>query len=120
MEDHGQSAQYPEPNRRRHERYCCQGQAEGFLPLGGLLLRGGILNLSFSGCFIAAPTISLERGTHVEVCFVTRQMQFRVAGIIAVLRPRRGAGIVFQNLSPRAAQQLSDLIHELKDAAEPA
>ena len=108
------------PNRRRHQRYSCEGRAEVFLPHGGLLLRGRILDLSLSGCFIETAAINLERGTHVEVSFVAHRMQFRVAGIIAVLHPRRGAGIAFQNLSLRGARQISDLIHELKQVLESA
>lgn len=106
------------PNRRRHRRYSCQGQAEVFLPHGGLLLRGRILDLSLSGCFIETSTISLERGTHIEVCFVAHRMQFRVAGTIAVLHPRRGAGIAFRNLSLRSSRQISDLINELSGIAQ--
>ena len=87
------------------------------MPHGGLLLRGRILDLSLSGCFIETSAISLERGTHIEVYFVAHRIQFRVAGIIAVLHPRRGAGIAFRNLSLRSARQVSDLIAELSGIA---
>jgi hypothetical protein len=53
----------------------------------------------------------------VEVHFTTRQLQFRVAGNIAAPHHRRGAGIAFQDLSPRNARQITDLIRELKEAA---
>jgi len=105
-------------NRRRHPRYACEGHAEVFVPHGALLFQGKILDLSLSGCFIETPALNLERGTHVEVYFAARQMQFRVAGYIAVLYRRRGAGIAFRNLSPRRAQQVADLVRELKEAAE--
>jgi hypothetical protein len=113
MENQAAPAQQAQ-NRRRHRRYACEGQAEVFLPHGGFLLRGRILDLSLSGCFIETRAISLERGTHVEVYFVAHRMQFRVGGNIAVLHPKRGAGIAFQNLSLRSARQISDLIQELK------
>jgi len=102
-------------NRRRHPRYPCEGHAEVFVPHGALLFTGRILDLSLSGCFIETPAFNLERGTHVEVYFVTRQMQFRVAGHIAVLHRKRGAGIAFQSLSPRRARQVADLVCELKE-----
>lgn len=38
---------------------------------------------------------NLERGTPVEVYFVTNQLQFRVQGNIAEVRLKRGAGISF-------------------------
>lgn len=101
-------------NRRRHPRYACEGYAEVFVPHGALLFRGEILNLSLSGCFIATPAINLERGTHVEIYFVSRQLQFRVAGHIAALYRRRGAGIAFNDLSPRHSRQVAELVHELE------
>lgn len=106
------------PNRRRHPRYPCEGHAEVYLPHGGLLLRGKILDLSISGCFIEMPAITLERGTNVEVYFSTRRLQFRVAGHIAVLHRKRGAGIAFQEMIPRRARQIADLVGELKRGAE--
>lgn len=78
-------------------------------------MRGRILDLSLSGCFIETPALNLERGTHVEVCFVTHKLQFRVAGRIAAMHRRRGAGIAFQNLSPRNAARITELVHELKE-----
>src|SRR5690348_12545246 len=104
-------------NRRQYPRYCCEGEAEVFVPHGALLFRGKILDLSFSGCFIEAPALDLERGTPVEVSFSVRRMQFRVAGRIAIMHRRRGAGIAFQELSPRRARQISELIAELKEMA---
>ena len=104
-------------NRRQYPRYSCEGNAEVFVPHGALLFQGKILDLSFSGCFIEAPALDLERGTPVEVSFSLHQLQFRVAGRIAIMHRRRGAGIAFQELSPRRARQISDLIAELKEAA---
>jgi hypothetical protein len=103
--------------QRRHPRYRCEGRAEVLLPHGGMLIRGRILNLSVSGCFIEAPTITLERGTHVEVFFESKQLQFRVAGSIAILHPRSGVGILFMHVSFRVATQLQSLIAELAEAS---
>jgi len=101
--------------KRAHPRYGCEGHAEVFLPQGGLLFRGRILNLSLTGCYIETPLLDLERGTQVEVYFVTNQLQFRVLGNIAALRRKRGAGIVFVNLSPRRALQIATLVSELAE-----
>jgi hypothetical protein len=123
MESHTASGDPPgvqtrQANRRRHSRYLCEGRAEVFLPHGGLLLRGKIIDLSLSGCFIETAAIALERGTRVEISLTTRQLQFRVVGTIAVSHYKRGAGIAFQDLSPRNARQITDLIRELKETAE--
>jgi len=79
-----------EQNRepRRHPPYACEGYAEVFLPHGGLLFRGRILDLSMSGCYIETALLNLERGTQVEVYFVTNQLQFRVLGNVAVVTPQ--------------------------------
>ena len=101
--------------QRRHPRYACEGYAEVFLPHGGLLFRGRILDLSLSGCYIETALLNLERGTQVEVYFVTNQLQFRVLGNVAVLRRKRGAGIAFVNVSPRKALQIATLVGELAE-----
>ncbi|MFZ0663229.1 MAG: PilZ domain-containing protein [Acidobacteriaceae bacterium] len=106
-------------NRRKHPRYACEGRAEVCVPHGGLLFRGKILDLSISGCFIETAALTLERGTPVEVYFVACQMQFRVAGHIAVLHRRRGAGIAFDDLGPRRIRQIIELLGELKDLSKP-
>ena len=58
--------------KREHPRYGCEGYAEVFLPQGGLLFRGRILNLSLTGCYVETALLNLERGTQVEVYFVTQ------------------------------------------------
>lgn len=101
--------------QRRHPRYACEGHAEVFLPHGGLLFRGRILNLSMDGCYIETALLNLERGTQVEVYFVTNQLQFRVLGNIAAVRRKRGVGIAFLNVSPRRALQIATLVGELAE-----
>jgi len=101
--------------QRRHPRYACEGYAEVFLPHGGLLFRGRILDLSMTGCYIETALLNLERGTQVEVYFVTNQLQFRVLGNVAALRRKRGAGIAFLNVSPRRALQIATLVGELAE-----
>jgi hypothetical protein len=108
----------PQANRRRHPRYLCEGHAEVFLPHGALLFQGKILDLSLSGCFIESPALNLERGTHVEVYFIAHQIPFRVAGRIAVLHRRRGAGIAFQDMGPRRTRHVAELLLELEEIAE--
>ena len=106
--------------KRAHPRYGCEGHAEVYLPHAGLLFRGRIRNLSMSGCYIETGLLNLERGTQVEVYFVTNQLQFRVMGSIMALRRKRGAGIAFLNVTPRRALQIASLVGELaeKDAAK--
>jgi hypothetical protein len=102
-------------DKRRYPRYTCDGYAEVFLPHGGLLFSGRISNLSVSGCFIETTMANLERGTLVEVYFVTNQLQFRVQANIAEVRQKRGAGISFLNVSPRRAAQIAALVNELAE-----
>lgn len=102
--------------RRKHPRYACEGHAEVFLPHGGLLFRGRILDLSVSGCMIEATGITLERGTHVEIYFTARQLQFRVPGNIAVLYRGKGVGIAFYHVSRRMAEQIREMVSELAES----
>ena len=105
----------PAKEKRRTPRYTCDGYAEVFLPHGGLLFRGRVANLSVSGCYIETTIANLERGTLLEVYFVTNQLQFRVQGNIAEVRQKRGAGISFVNVSPRRAAQIATLVEELAE-----
>jgi hypothetical protein len=128
MNDQPQASTFPECNvpeeqgreQRRHPRYQCEGLAEVFLPHGGLLVRGRILNLSISGCYIETEQLNLERGTQVEVYFATNQLQFRVQGNVAALRRKRGVGIAFLHVSPRRAEQINMLVEELSEKAAKA
>jgi hypothetical protein len=104
------------PERRKHPRYACEGHAEVFLPHGALLFRGRILDLSVSGCMIEAAGITLERGTHVEIYFTTRRLQFRVPGNIAVLYRGKGVGIAFYHVSRRMAGQIREVVSELAES----
>jgi len=113
--DAGHGDQTRGHEKREHPRYGCEGYAEVFLPQGGMLFRGRILNLSMTGCYIETALLDLERGTQVEVYFVTNQLQFRVLGNIAALRRKRGAGIAFVNVSPRRALQIATLVSELAE-----
>jgi hypothetical protein len=66
-----------------------------------------------SGCYIETALLNLERGTQVDVYFITNQLQFRVLGNVAVVRRKRGAGFAFLNVSPRKALQIATLVGEL-------
>jgi hypothetical protein len=105
----------PAEEKRRYPRYSCDGSAEVYLPHGGLLFSGRISNLSIAGCYIETAMLNLERGTLVEVYFVTNQLHFRIQGNIAEVRQKRGAGISFINVSPRRAMKISALIGELAE-----
>ncbi|MBV8436502.1 MAG: PilZ domain-containing protein [Silvibacterium sp.] len=73
------------------------------------------MDLSVSGCFIETAMPNLERGTLVEVYFVTNQLQLRVQGNITEVRQKRGAGISFVNVSPRRAERIAALVSELAE-----
>ena len=109
------ASELPAEEKRRHPRYSCEGNAEVLLPQGGMHFRGRILDLSVAGCFIETAMPRLERGTLVEVYFVTNQLQFRVQGNIAEVREKRGAGISFVNVSRRRAAEIAALIAELAE-----
>ena len=87
-------------------------------PQGGLLLRGKILDLSLSGCFIETLPSS-SNGERTWRFFHRAPDSVPHSRNIAVFHRKRGAGVAFQNLSPRLARQIADLVQELKEICEP-
>lgn len=104
------------PREERH--FACEGKAELTVPHAGLRIRGSILDLGCSGCFVHAPALNLERGTHVEVLLETHQISVRVAGCISSFYPHLGVCVAFAEMSVRTRRVLDALVTELEEARE--
>ena len=61
--------------RRRHERYAVEGDAEVIVAGGTLLFRGSIADISLSGCFIETRARLLEMA---DKCPVHRTLKSEV------------------------------------------
>jgi c-di-GMP-binding flagellar brake protein YcgR len=104
--------------RRKTQRVACEGKGD-VIVLGGALQFTGILrDLSVSGCLLETnKKFVLERGTQLEIILDVNRLQFRVAGGVRSNSSSRGVGFEFMHLSSRCAEQLRQLVDELKNQA---
>ena len=103
-----------ESNRRKSQRFGCDGTAEVIVLGGALRFTGPVRDLSAVGCCIVTEALfSLERGTRVEVAMVVNGQHFRVAAGVRAHHKTRGVGLEFVNVSARCARYIRDLIAEL-------
>jgi hypothetical protein len=100
--------------RRRHERYAVQGEAEVLLADGSQIFRGRILDISLSGCFIETQArLRMPVGTPVEMVFRANEVMLRAAATVRAIRRGAGAGFLFDDMSPRMQDELEMLIEAL-------
>jgi len=103
-------------NRRKSQRFGCEGTAEVIVLGGALRFTGQVCDLSAVGCRVTTETMfSLERGTRVEVAMVVNREHFRVAAGVRSSHKTRGVGLEFMNVSARIARYIRDLIAELDE-----
>ena len=106
-------------DRRKVERFPCEGAAEVLVLGGALRFSGEVRDLSATGCCIATKVMfTLERGTRVEVTLVVNRVHFRLAAGVRSNRIARCVGLEFVNVSPRCARLIQELITELGARAE--
>lgn len=90
------------------------GDAEVLQADGSQILRGSILDLSFSGCFIATQArLRMAAGTPVEMVFRANGVVLRAAATVRAVRTGVGAGFLFEAMSKRMAGELQSLIKTL-------
>jgi c-di-GMP-binding flagellar brake protein YcgR len=100
--------------RRQEKRYPVDGAAEVLLSDGSMLFRGRVLDISLAGCLIETQVrLRMKPGTRVEMIFRVNERVFRLAATTRIVRPREGAGFLFENLNERMQEELKDLIEEL-------
>jgi c-di-GMP-binding flagellar brake protein YcgR len=114
-----ESATQSVPNRRKTQRFPCEGAAEVIVLGGALRFTGEVRDLSATGCCVLTKVIfTLERGTQVEVTLVVNRIHFRVAAGVRSNRYTRCVGLEFMNVSARCARYIQELIAELAAKAE--
>lgn len=99
-------------DRRTAPRYRCGGEAEVFLPHGGRIGQGQIVDLSTGGCCLCGR-YPLWRGARVELWAKIRGTPFRVAATVACCGEQR-VGLRFHGLNARKVEQIRVLIEELE------
>jgi PilZ domain len=107
--------------RRRHERYAVDGDAEVMVNDGTLLFRGRTVDISLSGCFIETRArLALEQGTPVQMVFRAGHLTLRMSATVRSVRPGSGAGFLFGTMSAYMQAGLEGLIAEMQGRAKPS
>lgn len=102
------------PQRRRHPRRECSGDAEVVVVVGALPIHAKVVDLSVEGCRIVLDKgQSLAEDTRVELTFRVNQLPFRVWGVTKAVRKDTSIGLHFPALTNRVRVQLEDLVEEL-------
>ncbi len=101
--------------RRRHERYAVDGDAEVIVADGAMLFRGSTVDISLSGCFIETRArLALEPGTPVQMVFRAGHLTLRVSATVRAVRPGVGAGFLFGGMSAYMQAGLEGLIAQMR------
>jgi hypothetical protein len=105
---------------RRDDRYPVEGHAEVIVfgePRGTSLLRGRILDISVSGCFIQTiARVRLQPETKVEIFFAVKGKVIRAIGASRFSKSKVGIGFRFLAMSVEMQDKLDELINDARAA----
>jgi len=105
-------------DRRRHERYACEGCAEVVVFHPDLLFRGEVKDISMTGCYIETRArLNLKRHAEIELRFSANGRHLSSLARVMDLRPGRGVGIEFLPGDPRMDREFRELIQRLSEAS---
>lgn len=106
--------------RRRHERFACDGLAEVVVFDSEVLFRGEIRDISLTGCYIATRAqLNLKRFAEVELRFSANGQRLSSLARVMDVRPGKGVGIEFVSGDPRMDQRFHQLLERLRGPATP-
>lgn len=102
---------------RVHPRFTCRGVSEVTTFDPSMILRGEIVDISRTGCFVATNAY-VKSGLNAtgQVKFYLDGKRFTSYVIVRSLTPRKGIGLEFTALEPVTAAQLEALIAALEKA----
>jgi hypothetical protein len=105
--------------RRKQERFACNGFAEVVLEDAAFLFRGTILDLSLTGCYVqSSARLALAPGASVELRFSVKGDELRLLARLAIVRPGKGAGFEFFAVPRDMQSRLASLIYKLANPAD--
>ncbi len=106
--------------RRRHQRFTCDGFAEVVVFRPELLFRGEVKDISLTGCYIATRArLNLRRFAEIELRFSAHGHQLSSLARVMDVRPGKGVGVEFLPGDPRMNERFRDLIEQLSSQSEP-
>jgi hypothetical protein len=101
-------------DRRKQERFDCDGFAEVIVDDAAFLFRGNIQNFSLGGCYIQSRAhLRLDRGAEVDLQFTLNDDLFKARARLMIVRPGDGAGFEFLFSDPSLEPRLVRLIRKL-------
>jgi hypothetical protein len=104
--------------RRRHQRFACDGLAEVVAFNPEVLFRGEVKDVSLTGCYIATRAhLRLKRFAEIELRFSADGHQVSSLARVMEVRPGKGVGVEFLAGDPRLDEQFHRLIDRLKEKA---
>ena len=104
--------------RRRCPRYPCRGSAEALVLFPGFTLRGEILDVSLTGCFLQTRTnIHMDRFSKVQLRFEVNGCEYQTLARVMGIRGGNGVGMEFSFDSPRAEAAFKGLMRSLNGHA---
>jgi hypothetical protein len=102
--------------RRKQQRFDCEGPAEVVDLESGFLYRGEVKDLSLTGCFIVSPAkLDLARRTDVEISLSVNGDSLNTPARLIVVRPQSGAAFEFAPLDPETRNAVLVLIRKLTE-----
>ncbi len=100
--------------RRRCPRYSCHGSAEAMVLFPEFLLRGEVVDISLTGCFLKTKAaVNMDRYSRVDLRFMVNGSQYRTLARVMGIRSGNGVGMEFSFDSPRAKEAFQGLIRSL-------
>jgi hypothetical protein len=104
--------------RRDEERYAVSWDAEIFIPERTTMLRGRIVNISPSGCYVQTVAwVRVPPTTVVEVVFKLEGRLTRVQAEARYAQSRTGVGLLFLSLEEETRRRLGNALADLVAAA---
>jgi PilZ domain len=105
--------------RRRHERFTCDGFAEVVVFRPELLFRGEVKDISLTGCYISTRArLNLKRFAEIELRFSANGQRLSSLARVIDVRPGKGVGVEFLPGDPRMNKSFRELIRLLKSQAD--
>ncbi len=103
---------------RQDTRYEVEGDAEVFVKTGSMgttLLRGNILDLSATGCFIQTMArVMIKPGTVVQLIFSIYGTTFRIDAASRFARMRVGVGFRFLEMDEPTHKRLHAVLEDIR------
>lgn len=106
-------------DRRRHQRFACDGFAEVVVFSPEVLFRGEVKDISLTGCYVATRAhLRFKRFAEIELRFSANGHHLTSLARVMDIRPGKGLGVEFLPGDPRMDERFRELIERLRALTE--